>query len=61
MDKQTFDKFFEDDNGTPTNNSTKLNLTDEEQLLYDILKTNNWRLEQEKIPLDYVNTYFDNE
>src|SRR5690606_6989989 len=44
MDKQTFDKFFEDDNGTPTNISTRLNLTDEEQQLYDILKTNNWRL-----------------
>ncbi|WP_144605042.1 Wadjet anti-phage system protein JetD domain-containing protein [Algoriphagus algorifonticola] len=61
MDKQTFDNFFEDDNGTPTNISTKLTLTDEEQLLYDILKTNNWRLEQEKIPLEYVNKYFDNE
>lgn len=61
MDKQTFDKFFENDNGTPTNISTKLNLTDEEQELYEILKTNNWRLEQEKIPLEYVNKYFDNE
>lgn len=61
MDKQTFDKFFEDDNGTPTNISTSLNLTDEEQQLYDILKTNNWRLEQEKIPFNYVNKYFDNE
>ncbi|MBF0693428.1 MAG: hypothetical protein IR153_00050 [Flavobacterium sp.] len=61
MDKKAFDKFFENDNGTPTNISTKLNLTDEEQLLYDILKTNNWRLEQEKIPLEYVNKYFDNE
>jgi hypothetical protein len=61
MDKQTFDKFFEDDNGTPTNISTRLNLTDEEQQLYDILKTNNWRLEQEKIPFNYVNKYFDNE
>jgi len=61
MDKQAFDTFFENDNGTPTNISTKLNLTDEEQLLYDILKTNNWRLEQEKIPLEYVNKYFDNE
>lgn len=48
MDKQTFEKFFEKDNGTPTNISTKLNLTDEEQQLYEILKTNNWRLEQEK-------------
>ncbi len=61
MDKQSFDKFFEDDNGTPTNISTRLNLTDEEQHLYDILKTNNWRLEQEKIPFNYVNKYFDNE
>ena len=61
MDKQAFDTFFENDNGTPTNISTKLNLTDEEQELYEILKTNNWRLEQEKIPLEYVNKYFDNE
>jgi hypothetical protein len=61
MDKKTFDKFFEDDNGTPTNISTRLNLTYEEQQLYDILKTNNWRLEQEKIPFNYVNKYFDNE
>lgn len=61
MDKKTFDNFFEDDSGTPSNISLSLNLTDEEQHLYDILKTNNWRLEQEKIPLDYVNKYFDNE
>ncbi|MCB9033897.1 MAG: hypothetical protein H6553_08675 [Chitinophagales bacterium] len=61
MDKQTFDKFFEDDNGTPTNISTNLNLTDKEQELYDILKTNNWRLEQEKISLEYVNKYLENE
>ena len=61
MDKQAFDKFFENDIGTPTNISTKLNLTDEEQELYEILKTNNWRLEQEKIPFNYVNKYFDNE
>lgn len=58
MDKQTFDLFFEDDKGTPTNISTKLYLTDEEQQLYDILKANNWRLEQEKIPLEYVNEKF---
>lgn len=60
MDKQTFDKFFENDKGTPTNISTKLNLTDEEQQLYEILKTNNWRLEQEKIPFEYVNEFFKN-
>jgi len=61
MDTQTFDTFFEDDNGTPTNISIRLNLTNEEQELYEILKTNNWRLEQEKIPLNYVNKFFDNE
>lgn len=55
MDLVTFEKFFEHDLGTPTNISTILNLTDSEQELYDILKTNNWRLEQEKIPFDYVN------
>jgi len=58
MDKVTFETFFENDNGTPTNISTKLNLTDREQELYDILKTNNWRLEQEKVPFGYVNKYF---
>lgn len=61
MDKQTFDKFFENDNGTPSNISTKLNLTHNEQELYNTLKKNNWRLEQEKIPFEYVNNYFDNE
>lgn len=57
MDRQTFDKFFEDDKGTPTNISIKLNLTDEEYQLYDILKTKNWRLEQEKIPFEFVNEF----
>ena len=60
MDKETFEKFFENDKGTPTNVSTKLNLTDKEQQLYDTLKTNNWRLEQEKIPFDYANEFFKN-
>jgi hypothetical protein len=59
MDKQTFDKFFEDDKGTLTTISTKLNLTSEEQQLYNILRTKNWRLEQEKIPFYYVNEYFE--
>jgi hypothetical protein len=54
MDKQTFEKFFESDKGTPTNISTKLNLTENEQELYEILKNNNWRLEQEKISLYWV-------
>ena len=61
MDKPTFDKFFENDSGTPTSISSQLNLTEKEKKLYDILKTNNWRLEQEKIQFDYVNKYFDNE
>jgi hypothetical protein len=61
MDFVTFEKFFEHDLGTPTNISRILNLTNREQELYDILKTNNWRLEQEKIPFDYVNHFFNNE
>lgn len=61
MDKATFDKFFENDLGTSTNISSQLNLTDSEQELYKILKANNWRLEQEKIPFDYVNHNFHND
>lgn len=61
MDFVTFEKLFEHDLGTPTNISRILNLTDSEQELYDILKTNNWRLEQEKIPYDYVNQFFNKE
>lgn len=57
MDKITFQKFFENDNGTPTNISVRLNLTDEEQQLYEMLKINNWRLEQEKIPLFWVKKF----
>lgn len=58
MDKQTFDNYFENDFGTLTNISKQLNLTDSEEELYTILKTNNWRLEQEKIPFDYVVNHF---
>ena len=61
MDKHTFDRFFENDLGTTSNISTDLNLTESEQKLYDLLKANNWRLEQEKIPFDYVNKLFENE
>jgi hypothetical protein len=61
MDKTTFEKFFENDSGKPTTNTTTLNLTENERELYNLLKTNNWRLEQEKIPFDYVNRHFDNE
>jgi len=56
MDNHTFEKFFENDIGTPTKISIDLNLTDAEKLLYKKLKENNWRLEQEKIPVEYVNS-----
>jgi hypothetical protein len=55
MDKKTFDKFFENDKGTPSKLTTELYLTDEELELYKLLKANNWRLEQEKTPVKYVN------
>jgi hypothetical protein len=58
MDRATFDQFFENDPGTPSNVKVQLNLTIEEQALYDLLKTNDWRLEQEKIPLAHVNAFF---
>lgn len=61
MDKITFEKFFENDSGKPTTDTTTLNLTENESELYNLLKTNNWRLEQEKIPFDYVNRHFCNE
>ena len=54
MDKATFDKYFENDLGTPSKINTKLNLTTEEEELYSYIKTNNYRLEQEKIPQSYV-------
>lgn len=55
MDKSTFEKFHGNDTGMPTNVSVKLNLTEEEEQLYNILRENNWRLEQEKIPVWWVN------
>lgn len=58
MDRDTFDAFFEDDEGTPTNMGTPLHLTEAELELYERLKHNNWRLEQEKIPFVYVLTWF---
>ena len=61
MDKTTFDKYFENDSGKPTTDATTLNLNGNEKELYNLLKTNNWRLEQEKIPFDYVNRQFGNE
>lgn len=61
MDKATFDIYFEDDIGTPSHISIQLNLTATEQELYSLLKANQWRLEQEKIPLGYVNDWLGNQ
>ncbi|WP_308268243.1 Wadjet anti-phage system protein JetD domain-containing protein [Prevotella sp.] len=54
MDKTTFDKYFENDLGTPSKVNVELNLTTEEKNLYQYIKDNNYRLEQEKIPQSYV-------
>jgi len=61
MDKATFDLYFEDDIGTPSHISVQLNLTAAEQELYTLLRANQWRLEQEKIPLGYVNDWLGNQ
>lgn len=61
MDVATFNKFYENDKGTISKISTDLNLTKKEFALYEKLKSNNWRLEQEKIPLDYVKEKFEDE
>ena len=54
MDKATFDRYFEKETGKADNKSEPLNLTPEERQLYALLKENNWRLEQEKIPIKTV-------
>ena len=54
MDKATFDNYFEKECGTPSKINFKLNLTTEEEELYQYIKVNNYRLEQEKIPQRYV-------
>ena len=60
MDENTFDKFFENDSGTLSKVKIQLNLTKEELNIYEKLKQNNWRLEQEKIPLEYVREKLEN-
>lgn len=55
MDKVTFEQYFENDLGTPSKISADLHLNEQEKELYMLLKTNNWRLEQEKLPIEYVN------
>ncbi len=54
MDKETFDKFSENDKGTITTVEKNLRLTQEEHEIYAYLKENNLRLEQEKIPFEYT-------
>lgn len=54
MDRPTFDAFFEGDKGTPTNIERDLSLTLEENDMFQYLKLNNLRLEQEKIPYEYA-------
>ena len=54
MDRATFDAFFEGDTGKPTNVEKDLYLTPEENEMFQYLKSNNLRLEQEKIPYDYA-------
>lgn len=61
MDKKTFEKYFENDFGTISTITTYLNLTENEQQLYETLKQNNWRLEQEKIPLNHIKKHLENE
>lgn len=54
MDRATFDKYFEGDKGSETNVEKELCLTREENEMFIFLKENNYRLEQEKIPFEYV-------
>lgn len=54
MDRETFDKFFEGDKGKETNVEKELCLTPEENEMFQYLKANNQRLEQEKIPYEYA-------
>jgi len=56
MDKAIFDRYEKyRGKSPPSKNSTSLNLTKDERELYDLLKENNWRLEQEKIPIEEFN------
>lgn len=54
MDQTTFDHFFENDLGTLSIVENPPNLNTEEQNMHRLLFKNNWRLEQEKISMDYT-------
>ena len=54
MDAMIFNHFHKDEKGDNFKIIEMSNLTTEEKHLYDIIEANNWRLEQEKIPISYV-------
>lgn len=54
MDRETFDRFYDEGIGTETNVEKVMCLTPEEKELFDFLRSGNYRLEQEKIPQEYV-------
>jgi hypothetical protein len=54
MDRATFEAFYEGDTGKPTNVEKDLCLTPDENEMFQYLKSNNLRLEQEKIPYDFA-------
>lgn len=58
MDENTFNKFFENDKGAGSKVSQLDNLTEAESKLHRFLLENNYRLEQEKIPNNYVIKFF---
>ncbi len=61
MDEETFHRFFENEKGSVSTTTQNLHLTEIEHFFYQKIKNNNSRLEQEKIPLDYVIEVFDRE
>ena len=54
MDKATFDLFYENDLETKSKIETLVHLNEEERNMHKLLFKNKWRLEQEKIPMDYT-------
>lgn len=56
MDRETFDKYNEGDKGTKTNVEKELCLSQEEMEMFRYLKESNSRLEQEKLPFEYIVT-----
>lgn len=49
-------EFQKKDNGSETNVEKLLCLTQEEKTMFEYLKENNYRLEQEKIPYEYISS-----